>query len=104
MIYSDNPSPATWEKLLQRPAADVSQLEPVVLPLLRDVKERGDEALREYTRKFDQAEFDHFLVNEEEIIISENLLDLSLKEAIQIARNNIERFHISQHTGVTRVE
>ena len=46
MIYTEYPSKEELEKLLIRPAMDVSQLEEKVSTILRDVRERGAVAVR----------------------------------------------------------
>lgn len=104
MNYVEYPKPEHWRSLLKRPAADVAELEPSVRPILQEVKSRGDAALREYSRRFDKAELDDFLVSEKEFAQAEKHLSLELRESILLAKNNIERFHHSQHVGVSKVE
>ena len=50
-----------------------------VAEILRNVRERGDEALREYTAKFDHAEIDSLLVSEAEM--QEALADIVRRES-----------------------
>jgi histidinol dehydrogenase len=96
MIYTEYPSQADYPDLLKRPALDVSALEESVSAIMRDVKLRGDEAVREYTKRFDKAELKDFVVSAGEIEAAENLLGKELKSAIELAKNNIEKFHRSQ--------
>ncbi len=102
MIYTEYP--IDLKSLLKRPAADVSQLEEKVLSILRDVRERGDVAVCEYTKKFDGAEISSLIVTEEEFSEAENALDDKLKLAIQLAKNNIEKFHAAQKSAVEKIE
>jgi histidinol dehydrogenase len=96
MIYTEYPSQADYPDLLKRPALDVSALEESVSAIMRDVKLRGDEAVREYTKRFDKAELKDFVVSAGEIEAAENLLSKELKSAIELAKDNIEKFHRSQ--------
>ena len=99
-----NPKENTWEKLLARPQLDTSQLEHTVQRILEDIQTRGDEAVQEYTKKFDQVELSSFVVQEEEIQQAIKGLDETLKQAIQTAQENIKRFHASQQQAVEVVE
>ena len=96
MNYTEYPSPAEYQNLLKRPALDVSSLEESVAAIMRDVKKRGDEAVREYTKRFDKADPGDFRVTADEINAAEKLLDEELRSAIRLARNNIEKFHRTQ--------
>ncbi|WNJ18723.1 histidinol dehydrogenase [Pontibacter sp. G13] len=98
------PNRTTWGDLLKRPVFDLSELEGRVLPVLQAIRQRGDEALREFTQKFDQVEIDSFLVSQEEISAAANQLDDSLKAAIQTAKSNIEAFHRAQKEEFEPVE
>ncbi len=64
-----------------------------VRSILLDVENRGDEALREYTLKFDGAKIDDFLVDQDEIIEAYENVDTELIEALEISAENIEDFH-----------
>src|ERR1043166_4042799 len=96
MIYTEYPSVTESTQLLKRSALDVSSLEENVAAIMRDVKTRGDEAVREYTKRFDKAELNEFVVTGEEIKAAASFLDEELKSAILLAKNNIEKFHRSQ--------
>ncbi len=43
------------------------KVEGAVAEILKNVRERGDEALREYTEKFDHAALDSLIVSPEEL-------------------------------------
>jgi histidinol dehydrogenase len=90
------PDKNKWKEILKRPAIDSVSLEETVSSILRNVKENSDSALREYAVKFDNVQLNSLQVSEKEINDSENKLNTELKESIQIAKNNIEKFHISQ--------
>ncbi|MFT3746481.1 MAG: histidinol dehydrogenase [Pyrinomonadaceae bacterium] len=87
------PERGTWTELLKRPTIDTAFLERTVANILKDVREHGDDALRHCARHFDKVELDSFLVSEEEYLEAESLVSPELKDAIAVAKANIERFH-----------
>jgi histidinol dehydrogenase len=91
-----NPSKDQWSSILARPTTDVSGLRDKVLKILERVRKEGDRALKDYTLAFDKVEFQDFQLSVHEIRDSGKQIAESLKEAIAIARSNIERFHKSQ--------
>lgn len=99
-----NPGKDSWEEILKRPVFDSSQLEELIKPVLQNVKQRGDEALREYTQKFDGVSIANLAATKEEIEEAKNLLDDELKSSIFIAYQNIDSFHRTQVSGVEKVE
>lgn len=99
-----NPDCRQWPDLLHRPAADARTLEPVVQPILEAVKSRGDDALREFTARFDGAKLTDLCVSESEFQAAKRACPPDLQEAILKARQNIETFHRSQIEKPTVVE
>ena len=91
-----NPKRETWSAILERPAIDTKFLERTVANILNDVKLHGDEALKHCARHFDKVELDNFLVSDEEFAEAEAQISGELKEAIKIAKANIEKFHAAQ--------
>lgn len=87
------PSKGTWGELLKRPTIDTVFLERTVANILKDVREHGNDALRHCARHFDKVELDDFLVTDEEFAEAESLVSQDLKEAIAVAKANIEKFH-----------
>jgi histidinol dehydrogenase len=87
------PSKGTWGELLKRPTIDTVFLERTVANILKDVREHGDDALRHCARHFDKVELDDFLVTDKEFAEAESLVSQDLKEAIAVAKANIEKFH-----------
>lgn len=81
---------------LRRPEMDDSAIESSVRTIIDDVRERGDEALREYEKRFDNTELDELFVSEEEIDEAEKKVPESLKDAIRKAAGNIAAFHRAQ--------
>lgn len=91
-----NPKKYTWNEHLTRPTIDNTFLERTVANILKDVKNHGDEALKHCARQFDRIELDEFLVSEEEFAEADAQVSQELKEAIAIAKANIEKFHTAQ--------
>lgn len=102
--YIENPDAEMLKLLLQRPQNNNSADETVVASILSDVKENGDDALRKYTEKFDRCALQAMLVSEQEIFNAYQTVSIELKEAIETAKANIERFHRTQHIGTAAIE
>ena len=67
-----------------------------VKAILEDVKQNGDNALKKYSKMFDNAEIDTLEVTEKEIEEEYNKVDDKFKETLKLAYNNIEKFHKKQ--------
>lgn len=85
-----------WAGLLQRPELDNTKLEASVKKILQDVKEKGDEAILHYTQQFDGIALDRLQTSQQEIDEAVSTLSDDLKNAIQLAANNITSFHKKQ--------
>ncbi len=86
------------ENLLKRSPSQYGQYETAVQEILENVKSRGDEALFEYTEKFDKTVVtkDSILVTEEEIKEAYEQVDPVLIETIRKALVNIREYHTKQ--------
>ncbi len=104
MNYYEYPIPSEWEQLLKRPTFETKSLEERVVPILQQVKEKGDEALKEFTLAFDKIKLEDLFVSDDEILEAEQLVSEELKKAIDIARINIEKFHLAQREEVKKIE
>ena len=67
-----------------------------VKAILEDVKKNGDNALKKYSKMFDNAEIETLEVTEKEIEEAYNRVDDKFKETLKLAYNNIEKFHKKQ--------
>ena len=74
----------------------ISRVEAPVAAILADVKKRGDEAVLEYTRRFDRCELDSLAVTAEEIEEAFTLVEPEILEVINRAAANIREFHAAQ--------
>ena len=90
------PKREQWTEITARPRLDLSQLNATVAAVLADVKERGDEAVKECEAKFDKAVLTSLAVTEQEMDEAEQMISNDLKDAIILAHHNIKVFHISQ--------
>lgn len=99
-----NPEKSTWQNILMRPVFDYRQLETKVSAILDDVKLNGDTAINMYTAQFDGAVLNDFAVTESEIAEAALHVDADLKDAIEVAKNNITAFHESQKETVNKIE
>lgn len=84
------------EALTQRLEIDLEKTYEVVKPIMADVKVNGDEAVRQYTEKFDGVSLDSLELSDEEIQKAIAKLDQQTKEAFLKAAANIEKFHKPQ--------
>ena len=91
-----NPPRADWERLAARPAIALEEIERRVEPIMNDVAARGDAAVREYVKKFDGVELGDIFASEAEFARAESLVSAELKQALALAKSNIERFHRAQ--------
>ncbi|MBR5988831.1 MAG: histidinol dehydrogenase [Prevotella sp.] len=98
------PEKSEWNKLVERPHLDVSQLNETVAAVLADVKKRGDDAVKGYELKFDHVDLPSIVVTNEEMQEAETKVSQELKEAIQLAHDNILAFHESQRFRGKKVE
>jgi histidinol dehydrogenase len=76
-------------------AGTAEQLD-IVKTIIQGVRVRGDEALREYTEKFDQARLSTFLATEKEIEEAYQQIDESFVAIVREAAENIRQFHEKQ--------
>jgi len=104
MKICNYPSESEWPALLERPAYDTTQLNDLVSGVLLEIKRRGDEAVREYELKFDKVVLKDLLVSEKEFTDADSLVPDNLKQAINLAKQNITAFHQAQDTILPIVE
>lgn len=96
MKYIVYPSRNKWSKILKRPTQTFKEIETIVNQVFEDVQSNGDQALRKYTKQFDKVSLSSLAVTEDEINTAVQKVSNELKEAIQLAASNIEKFHKAQ--------
>ena len=89
---------------IERPHKDATQLGQTVQAVLDDVRLRGDEAVKEYERKFDHVDLAALRVSDAEMQEAEALVSNELKAALRLAHQNIKTFHESQQFIGQKVE
>lgn len=97
------PQKTELQKILQRPSMDYSDLEEKVSNILEEVKEKGEESVKRFTELFDGIALKTLQVSEAEFEVAEQEVTADLKQAIQTAKGNIERFHQSQQNSKIEV-
>jgi histidinol dehydrogenase len=99
-----HPDRKDWPEIIKRPVFENASLEKVVKKILEKVRIKGDKAVSKYTKEFNGVKLKKLIVSEKEIKAAENLLSQELKNAIQQAKTNIEKFHRSQIEEIKVVE
>ena len=92
------------ELAISRQVVDTSVLEHTVKGILSEVRQHRDAAVKKFTLQFDKAIVKDFLVSEKEIRNAEQTLDPELKNAILLAKSNIEKFHKQQLQPTDTIE
>ena len=90
------PPRESWEELCKRPEIPGNDLENIVREIINDVKSKSDKAVKSYSEKFDGVPQGNLVVSSDEIIQSTSQIPGKLKDAINIAKKNIEIFHSAQ--------
>lgn len=86
-----------YRKLTQRTRSqNGANIISIVADIIDNVKQNGDRALVEYTKKFDNAEIKSIRVSDEEITAAYEKVDTQLLETIKKSRQNIWSFHEKQ--------
>ena len=98
------PGRTEWPELTTRPVIDQGELTELVISVINDVRREGDKALVKYASRFDGVELNNLTVSEEEIKEAVKQIPQELKEAIELAYNNIFRFHKAQQIREEVVE
>jgi histidinol dehydrogenase len=104
MKIIQKPARHTWNDLLKRPTIQNIDITEQIRPILEDIKENGDKAVRKYNQRFD-AHTGSLIVSQEELKKAEKLLSKDLKKAIEQAYQNIHTFHKTQlQSKIEKVE
>ena len=98
------PDRTNWQELIKRPVMDTRQLSGSVASIIADVRAGGDDALRQFSQQFDGIKLEEFLVSEDEISTAEEQLSPDLRDALAVAKENIEKFHAIEFPEPTRIE
>ena len=100
----ENPTPESWNAILERPAVKAQDLKRIVRRVFQEVQNNGDDALKAYTKEFDQVEITELQASQNDFNKASDKLSDQLKQAMALAKGNIEKFHGSQREASKRVE
>lgn len=89
------------DDLCLRPKMDFSKINSIVQPIIDDVQQQGDHAIRKYTKTFDGIELNSITIDPFEKSVT---LDPVVKLAIDRAMKNITKFHQAQRVPRIEVE
>ncbi len=98
------PQQKDWDAIVERPHLDVTQLTATVQGVLTDIREHGDEAVKRYEERFDHVALESLAVTEEEIDEAMQLISPELKASLELAHQNIYKFHHEQQFEGHKVE
>ncbi|MFN5169348.1 MAG: histidinol dehydrogenase [Cyclobacteriaceae bacterium] len=104
MNIHEYPKRTTWADLCRRPELELTFLESTVRNILTRVRQAGDEALKEFSLKFDHVQLTALELTAEEWTAGAKAVPASVKGAIELAARNIEMFHAAQKPSDVRVE
>ena len=98
VIFSEDTKKDILETLLKRSPNSYGKFEASVAAILADVKEKGDEAVFDYTKRFDGADINaaNIVVTKKEIDEAYSLVNEQLVEVIRKALVNIREYHAKQ--------
>ncbi|HOF98155.1 MAG TPA: histidinol dehydrogenase [Paludibacteraceae bacterium] len=98
------PAREFWSTLLSRPAIDRKSLFEKVGSIVSEVKQNGDKAVKKYTLQFDKVGIEELEVSQEEIEEASLQIPNQLKEAIEMCRRNIWKFHSAQQHDLPEIQ
>jgi histidinol dehydrogenase len=97
VISTDSASREEVRTILRRSLTlEDAEIESRVRAILNEVASRGDDALREYTARFDGVQLTHLEVTSEELHRAQAEVSTPVAEALQLAAERIRRFHEHQ--------
>lgn len=99
-----SPDTDVIDDLVVRPAIKKEELSSIIDEIFEAVRSQGDQAILELTKRFDKVKLKSLIVNQAEIEEGLKEVDKTLKEAIDVAFNNILTFHKSQQLKISKIE
>lgn len=99
-----NPSRPEWETLTVRNIPDDPAVGEAVASIIEEVRAKGDDALRAMALRFDGAEIGPLEVSEAEIAEACAKVSDEVKAAINLAKENISKFHLAQRPAEVDIE
>ncbi len=99
-----NPNAEQWNELAKRKTVATADLNETVKAVFNDIQKNGSKAVKKYTSYFDGVSIENFTVTSSEIENAVAQIPSELKNAIQVAADNISKFHSSQKEIPTKIE
>lgn len=98
------PAPSDWASIVARPHIDMTHLNDTVSKVIDEIRQGGDAAVKKYEKEFDHVELDSLLVSKEEMRAAQKHIPAGLWDAMQLAHENIRKFHAAQQFNEIKVE
>jgi histidinol dehydrogenase len=92
------------QKLVQRNVDPANEIRAIVEDVIAHVQQNGDSALLDYALKFDKVELDKLYLDKDELIEIASVVTDEQKAALEVAYNNIYKFHQAQLKTEDKVE
>jgi len=99
-----NPTVENWASLSTRPKLPAANLEELTNQIFKEIQTKGDEAVKKYTGFFDGTIPPNLKLTPKEISTGASQTSKELQAAIQLAKANIEKFHLSQREEKNIIE
>jgi histidinol dehydrogenase len=99
-----NPNAEQWNELAKRKTVATADLKETVKAVFNDIQKNGSKAVKKYTNYFDGVSIENCAVTQSEIENAVAQIPSDLKNAIQVAADNISKFHSSQKEIPTKIE
>jgi histidinol dehydrogenase len=97
-----NPAKKSWARLCTRPEVASRDLRSIVAEVFQNVAVDGDKALKVYTKRFDGIKLSSIVLSSEEVTVLAKQTPPALRQAIDQAYRNIEKFHKAQELDVKK--
>ena len=94
----------TLASLSRRGDEDLARVEPDVRAILDAVRERGDEAVLEYTERFDRRRPPELVLKRDSWLREARTVEPATREALSAAGDRIRRYHEHQRDAGFRYE
>ena len=101
--YSDL-SASDIQSLVQRNVDPANEIRGIVEDIITKVKAHGDNALLDFALKFDKVELEKLYLDKKELEVIASAVTAEQSAALQIAYNNIHKFHAAQVKPEDKVE
>ena len=98
------PAPSDWASIVARPHIDMTHLNDTVSKVIDEIRQGGDAAVKKYEKEFDHVELDSLLVSKDEMRAAQKRIPADLWNAMQLAHENIRKFHAAQQFNEIKVE